>query len=440
MNIIIVVLGLAILLVLTLKKVNVPIAALVSVVFIIAFSGLPILKTINNAYLTGFTNFLQSAWLMLLLGAILSKIMDVSGAARSIAQLIIKGFGEKRAIPAIVISGGLLTFGGVQAMVACFALYPIALAIFRNSNLPRYLLPATIGTGLFTWVYMIPGNPQIVNMIPTKYLGTNAMAAPAIGFIAAGSTLGLILLYFHFAVKKARKAGDGFIADEDTERTLKQSDELEKNGNLPNPWLSLVPLIAITITLDVFDQDISIALLVGIILCFVFFWKNIFKPDTQINKAIADAVNQAAVLAIVSSAIVGIGSVIQVTPGFKSVVKNIIKSSKTSGNPIVIFGLATAILCGLCASAMGGLSTTLAALAKPFLALGVNAEVLHRIGVIASTSMDCLPHSGGIVAVLTIAGVTYKEGYKHLFITCVLITSLVSILSVIIAMGLYPVQ
>ncbi|MFZ2427556.1 MAG: hypothetical protein WAW71_05365, partial [Propioniciclava sp.] len=101
-NLIVVLIGLALLLILTLRKINVAVAALVSVVFIIVFSGLPVLQTLNDSYLTGFVNFLKSVWLMLLLGAILSKIMDVSGAARSIAQLIIRGIGPRWAIPAII--------------------------------------------------------------------------------------------------------------------------------------------------------------------------------------------------------------------------------------------------------------------------------------------------------------------------------------------------
>ena len=111
--------------------------------------------------------------LMLLLGAILSKVMDITGAARSIASFIIGKLGVKFAIPAIVIAGGLLTYGGVSAMVSCFALYPITLAVFREADMPRKLIPATIGAGIFTWVTMLPGNPQVQNIIPSSFLPTN---------------------------------------------------------------------------------------------------------------------------------------------------------------------------------------------------------------------------------------------------------------------------
>ena len=157
MDMIVILLGLVILLFLTLKKVPVVYAAAVSVIFIALFSRLPVISTVTDTYMTGFSGFVKSAWLMLLLGAILSKVMDVTGAARSIASFIIGKFGAKFAIPAVVIAGGLLTYGGVSSFVSCFALYPITLAVFKKANLPRYLIPATIGAGIFTWVTMLPG-------------------------------------------------------------------------------------------------------------------------------------------------------------------------------------------------------------------------------------------------------------------------------------------
>ena len=101
MDMIIILVGLALLLVLTLKKVPVVYAAAISVIFIALFSRLPVVSTMTGDYMTGFANFVKSSWLMLLLGAILSKVMDITGAARSIASFIIGKLGVKFAIPAI---------------------------------------------------------------------------------------------------------------------------------------------------------------------------------------------------------------------------------------------------------------------------------------------------------------------------------------------------
>lgn len=435
MDMIIILVGLALLLVLTLKKVPVVYAAAISVIFIALFSRLPVVSTMTGDYMTGFANFVKSSWLMLLLGAILSKVMDITGAARSIASFIIGKLGVKFAIPAIVIAGGLLTYGGVSAMVSCFALYPITLAVFREADMPRKLIPATIGAGIFTWVTMLPGNPQVQNIIPSSFLPTNAMAAPVVGVVCGVFTLALILVYLMWESNSARKNGEGFIVDEETSKVLAKTDEMEANGKLPNVVLAILPIVCVAVVLNVLKQDISVALLSGIVLCCILFFKNI----TGVQKLLTDAVSSAAVTTINASAIVAIGSVVKAAPGFNQIVNGILNFSTSGGNPLIIFGIATTLLCGLNASGMGGLSTTLSVLAEPFMAMGVNPAIMHRIGVIASVGLDSLPHSGGIVAVLAISGVSYKEGYKYLFVVTVVITLLALALALVLGNIMYPI-
>ena len=437
MDMLIILLGLIILLVLTLKKVPVVYAAAASVIFISFFSGLPVVETFTSTYMDGFAGFVKSAWLMLLLGAILSKIMDVTGAARSIASCIIGSVGEAFAVPAIVIAGGLLTFGGVSSFVSCFALYPITLAVFKKANLPRYLIPATIGAGIFTWVTMLPGNPQVQNIIPSSFLPTNAMAAPVVGIICGIFTLVLILFYLSYEAKKAKKNNIVFEADSETLKVLEKADALEAEGKLPNVVLAVLPIVCVAIVLNVFKQDISVALLSGIVLCSVLCYKNL--SIKSIMDILRDSVGSAAATTVNASAIVAIGSVVKAAPGFTKIVDAILNFSTSGGNPLIIFGIATTLLCGLNASGMGGLSTTLSVLAEPFMNMGVNPEIMHRVGVIASVGLDSLPHSGGIVAVLAISGVSYKDGYKHLFVVTVVITLLALALSLVLGNIFYPI-
>lgn len=435
MDMLVILIGLVLLLVLTLKKVPVVYAAAISVIFIALFSKLPVVSTMTDTYMTGFSSFVKSSWLMLVLGAVLSKVMDITGAARSIASFIIGRLGTKFAIPAIVIAGGLLTYGGVSAMVSCFALYPITLAVFREADLPRKLIPATIGAGIFTWVTMLPGNPQVQNIIPSSYLPTDAMAAPIVGIVCGVFTLVLILVYLMWECRRLRKVGEGFKADEETQKILAKTDEMAAKGKIPNVVLSILPIVCVAVVLNVFKQDISVALLSGILLCMILFFKNI----TGIPSLLTDAVNSAAVTTINASAIVAIGSVVKAAPGFEKIVNGILGFSTSGGNPLIIFGIATTLLCGLNASGMGGLSTTLSVLAEPFMAMGVNPAIMHRIGVIASVGLDSLPHSGGIVAVLAISGVSYKEGYKYLFVVTVVITLLALALALVMGNVMYPI-
>lgn len=92
--------------------------------------------------------------------------------------------GVKRAVVAVVIAEWFADLRWRCQHGSCFALYPITLTLFKKADLPRVLIPAAIGSGAFTFANMLPGNPQTLNIIPTTYLGTTAMAAPAVGIIA----------------------------------------------------------------------------------------------------------------------------------------------------------------------------------------------------------------------------------------------------------------
>ncbi|MGU4703788.1 GntP family permease, partial [Burkholderia cepacia] len=114
------------------------------------------------------------------------KIMEESGMAKSIAHALIQSLGARRAILSAVLSAAILAYGGVSMFVVVFAVYPFAAALFREANIPKKLVPASIVLGAFTFTMdSLPGSPQIQNIIPTKFLGTTIYAGPYLGtFIA----------------------------------------------------------------------------------------------------------------------------------------------------------------------------------------------------------------------------------------------------------------
>lgn len=435
MDMLAIILGLVVLMALTLKKVPVIFAGVISVVVVACFSGMPVVETVTETYIDGISGYVARFWWLILFGTILSQLMDVSGAAHSIAMWIIGKMGVKLAILSIILAGGLLTYGGVSSVVSSFALYPITLAVFRKANLPRYLIPATIASGIFTWSSMLPGTPADQNIMPTTYLGTTPMAAPIIGILAALVTLVLSFWYLNYEASKAAKAGIGFVADEAVEAVLAQADELEKKGTLPNPLLAVLPLICVMVLLNVLMLNIAVALVAGILLVVIFFHKNI----DGLGKNIKEALEVAAVTVMTASAVVGLGSVIKVAPGFQKIVDFILNFAQSGGNPLIIFAIATTVLCGLNASGTGGLTTTLSVLSEPFLAMGVSAPLIHRIGVIASVGLDTMPHSGGIVTLLSISDISYKDGYKHLAVTTIVITLISLAVSLVLASILGPI-
>ncbi|VEH68370.1 H+/gluconate symporter and related permeases [Rodentibacter pneumotropicus] len=154
---------------------------------IVAFTGgLDILDAYLGSYMNGLVGFVKAWFPAFLLSAIFGNLMDVTGGAKSIAVWLTKVMGSKSAIASIVLGCALLTYGGVSLFVVVFAVYPLALAVFKEANISRRLIPGTIACGAFTFTMTaLPGSPQIQNLIPTQYFGTDAMAAPIMGLTAS---------------------------------------------------------------------------------------------------------------------------------------------------------------------------------------------------------------------------------------------------------------
>src|SRR5512147_2069911 len=66
-----------------------PLAAIIAA----SFSGLNILDTLTGPYMTGFTNYARRFYLIFLMGTLFGKFMEDSGAARSIANAIMRAIG-----------------------------------------------------------------------------------------------------------------------------------------------------------------------------------------------------------------------------------------------------------------------------------------------------------------------------------------------------------
>ena len=158
-----------------------PLSALLAVSLIDPGNILPFF---SGVFMEKMVGFIQSYFPVFLLGAIFGKVVEMSGIAESIAKTIVRLIGAKQAMLTIVLLGAILTYSGVSLFVAVFAIYPFAAQIFREANIPKRLMPATIGLGAFTFTMdAFPGTPQIQNVIPISFFSTNLYAAPYLGLL-----------------------------------------------------------------------------------------------------------------------------------------------------------------------------------------------------------------------------------------------------------------
>lgn len=73
------------------------------------------------------------------------------------------------------------------------------------------------------------------------------------------------------------------------------------------------------------------------------------------------------------------------------------------------------------ASASGAIGIIISTQGEYLLSLGISAEAIHRVLATASTLLPNLPHSGVVIALLSLAGLSHKEAYKHVFLAPLLV-------------------
>src|SRR5690606_31117670 len=168
----------------------------------------------TGLFMDKMVGFLKLYFPVFLLGAIFGKVIELSGFSKAIVAATIRLFGASRAILSIVIVCAVLTYGGVSLFVVVFAVYPFAAELFRQSDIPKRLIPGTIALGAFTFTMdALPGTPQIQNIIPTTFFGTNTWAAPWLGTIGGVFILAVGLAYLDWRRRVALKAGEGYAGD-----------------------------------------------------------------------------------------------------------------------------------------------------------------------------------------------------------------------------------
>jgi len=406
-----------------------------------AFSGMMILPTYTEVFLPNMANYVKIYFPFFLLGAVFGKVMEESGAAKAIAKAIVNKLGAKNAMLSVVLSAAILTYGGVSLFVVAFAVYPFAASIFKEADIPKRLVPATIALGAFTFTMdALPGTPQIQNSIPMKFFNTDLYAAPVFG------TLGAIIImiggmsYLEWRKRRAQAAGEGYGVGH------KNEPEMVEDRNLPNVALAVIPLVSVLVVTLVLQKfvfpkwDITdavtaapynmleagvvgtmnnwalmIALVVGIILAFVI------NPG-RIKGNVAKAINMGAIgslLAVLNTASeVGFGNVIKSLPGFQSIAQAL-TGINSGGSPLYSEAITVNVLSGVTGSASGGMSIALDTFGAEYLAwadrANISPELLHRVASMASGGMDTLPHNGAVITLLGIAGLTHKQSYKDIF-------------------------
>lgn len=436
-----------------------PIAALGAVLLTDPSSVAPVFSGIFMEKMVGFVKLYFPVFM---LGAVFGKVIELSGFSESIVAAAIRYIGRSRANAVIVAVCALLTYGGVSLFVVVFAVYPFAAELYRQSDIPKRLLPGAIALGAFSFTMdALPGTPQIQNIIPTTFFQTTSWAAPVLGTLGAVFILTVGLTYLEWRRRAAAGRGEGYGTS-----LVNEPERVDTGaGGLPHPLLALAPLLLVGVANFVFTRMIPLwygaepytvppeilpgiatpvtttiktvtaiwavqaALLLGILFVVATAFRRVAGRFAEGSKA---AVGGALLAAMNTASEYGFGGVIAALPGF-IVVSDALRSIP---NPLVNAAVSVSSLAGITGSASGGMSIALAAMSDVFIrgaaAAQIPLEVMHRVVAMASGGMDTLPHNGAVITLLAVTGLTHREAYRDIFAVTLIKTS-----AVFVIIGLY---
>ncbi len=407
------------------------------------------LPVFSEFYMTKAAEYFKNYYPIFLFGAVFARLMEKGGMAASVAGKIIEVLGEKRAVLAVLLGCGALTYGGLSVFVVAFVMYPFGAVVFKKADIPKRLLPAALWMGIFSFAMVaLPGTPQIQNIIPSSYFGTSTWSGMGLGIFASVIFLAMGWGWISFRARKLKAQGEGYG---------KHIEFSQRRHKIPNPnWkVSVIPLVMV-IVLNVFlsnpfnwdwafhwDESslesleplhisllahsvakisagwsITISLIISSIVAAIIARRHLRITEGMMTTINGSAISSCSAVLNVASGY-AFGCVVVGLGGF-AVVRDFLLNLDFGGGPLFSAVLTTNIMCGITGSASGGLTIALSMLGDQWAAMataaGIPLEVLHRIVAISSVGIDPVPHCGALVTMLAICGLSHKDSYGDIAI------------------------
>ncbi|MFD1851505.1 GntP family permease [Oceanobacillus bengalensis] len=285
-------------------------------------AGLP-LADVVEAVNGGFGGLMGSIGLVIVFGTIIGVILEKSGAALRMAEVVLRLVGEKRPQMSMSLIGAI-----VSIPVFCDSGYVILSslkkALAKKAKVAVASMAIALSTGLFATHTLVPPTPGPIaaagNIGAENHLGTIIF----IGLIVA---IPAIIVGYIWAMKVGTKIK---VEGEDEEVLNYDYDEIVKAfGEMPSTFKSFAPIV-VPIVLIAFSSVIAfagwsgavfevftflgspvVALLVGVLLAFSLLPK---YDEETLSGWIGIALKEAAPILLITGAGGAFGRVISTTP------------------------------------------------------------------------------------------------------------------------------
>lgn len=441
-----IVIGIAVFIFLAYKGLSPILACLIAAVIIGITCEGGVMTAVFDTFMNQAITFLGQILLLIVIGGLLSAVLEVTHTTDALANGIIRILG-KNSIPIIIfVMTGLLCFLGVGSYQ--FIVAPMALGLLRKANLPRNIGLISMMVAYNAVTYCLPGTSVTPNILPTTILGTNIYAGAGVGIFAFVLATGLGIAYVYWMLRDAKKKGLAFEADTAGAPggfmggPGPQGAPQEGERKDPPFWTAIVTVVLLFVLCFIFSLvkafgfDATTAVILAQLITAIWALVVNFKYVDKSNWLKKISMGTAAVipLAVMLGFIAGFGAVVRSTAAFQALLSGIMSMHV---NPYLLTFIGVAVLSACMGNGTGALAMVLAAISPTLAATNANPGAVHRIATVTASTLDSMPHCTNVCVSLQVFGTDHKKSYKYVFMSTVVIPVIYAALTTILCMIVY---
>lgn len=194
-----------------------------------------VIQGIANVIGEGFSGAFTSIGIVIILGTIIGTLLEETGAALKLADMVVNLVGEKRPELAMLIMGWVVSIP-VFCDSGFVILNPIRKALTKRTAASSVAMTMCLSAGLYASHVFIPPTPGPIAAANTIGVGSDLLLVMGLGLLV--SIPALAGAYFY---SKRQSANIEELVEDDN---LKTYEEIKAEyGTLPGGFLSLAPII-----------------------------------------------------------------------------------------------------------------------------------------------------------------------------------------------------
>lgn len=211
----------------------------IPIVDIPATADSPAVSGIASIIGAGFSSTFAGIGIVIILGALVGVLLEKTGAAIKLADMVVSAVGKKRPELAIMIMGWIVSIP-VFCDSGFVILDPIRKALRKRTMASSVSMTVALSAGLYASHVFIPPTPGPIAAAGAAGLADSLLLVMGFGALISIPTLIAAYFYAMYIGKKVKSSED---FEDDGEITNTYEDLVKEYGKLPNGFAAIAPIL-----------------------------------------------------------------------------------------------------------------------------------------------------------------------------------------------------